>query len=804
MLENYLKVTLRSIRKNKSYSALNIAGLAFGLTACFLVGLYIFDELSFDKFHKDSHNIYCIGLHGKLGGQERITASSCPPLAQAMVSSIPGVEEALRINKWSNVVMKCEAKAFTETKVLLVDSNFFEFFSFQLLEGDVNTVLKEPHTMVLSRESAVRYFGNQPAIGKIITVGNDNEPFRITGVAEEAPANSHIQFDMLLSASSDPYMKVGAWTDNGLYSYYRKNPNTSGKDIETKLRDLTIEHVGPILEQAFRMDFKGFEKQGNIYTYFSYPLSSNHLYQVDLANSLTPNSDIKYVYIMGVVGLFILLIACINFMNLSTARSASRAKEVGLRKTLGSVRSTLVIQFLSESFVYCFAGTLIAILAVYLVLPSFNMLSGKELTFNSILTPAFLTGIITIFVVVSILAGSYPAFYLTSFKPVDVLKGKVRGGMKSKGIRSSLVVIQFAISITLIISTLVVYNQLNYLQEKNIGLDKQNVMVLRNTSRLGNNRDAFLESLNNHAGITKASYTNIIFPDINNNTVFRTAGTTQDHLMGTYFVDYNHLDVLEIKLKDGRFFSKDFPSDSSACVINEAAVKELGWTDPFSEKLSHFDRENGEALTDLNVVGVLEDFNFESFKTKVRPIVIRLKAKSNNMLIRYEGNAKEAVATVETLWKKNAVNEPFEYSFLDQKFNDLFKEEQRLAQLFTVMTGIAIFVACLGILGLASFTAEQRTKEIGIRKIMGASVSSVSALLSREFMILVGISFVIASGSAWYIMNTWLSTFAYRITLGPVVFMLGGLIAAAIAWLTVNFHFIKAARSNPSDSLRYE
>ena len=801
MFQNYFKVAVRNILKHKFYSVLNISGLAFGLTACFLIGLYIFDELSFDKFHKDSENIYCVALHGKIAGQEIYTSSSCPPLSQEMVSEIPGVEQAIRVNPWRNVVMKHEDKAFTETKALLVDSNFFDFFSFNLLEGDSKTALKEPNTMVLTKESAVRYFGNQSAIGQLITVGNDNKAFKVTGVAEKAPANSQIQYDMLLSSESDDNMKSNGWTNNGLYTYFRKNPKTTLESVNTKLRAFVEEHVAPELESGFGVTFAEFEKNGGVYAYYSYSLASSHLYQAELNDGISPRSDVKYVYIMGAVGIFILLIACINFMNLSTARSASRAKEVGLRKTLGSVRSTLIAQFLSESFAYTLISTVLAVTAVYLLLPAFNLLSAKELVFRSMLTPIMLTGGVAIFLIVSLLAGSYPAFYLTAFNPVDVLKGKVKSGMKSKGVRSALVVVQFTISITLIISTMIVYNQLSYLQEKNIGLDKQNVLVLRNTRRLASNMDAFKESLNSRTGL-KASYTNNVFPGVSNTTVFRTAGTDQDRIMGAYFADYDHLDVLKIELKDGRFFSKDFPSDSTACVINEAAVKELGWTtDIFNQKLTNY---NAEKPFDMQVVGVVKDFNFESFKSKVRPLVIQLTKQANSMLIRYEGPAKDAVAKVEEQWKTIAANEPFEYAFLDQNFDELFREEQRLGQLFTVMTGIAIFVACLGLLGLASFTAEQRTKEIGIRKVMGATVTSVSTLLSKEFMILVGISFVVAAGIAWYAMDSWLGGFAYRIELGIGVFLIGGAIAAAIAWLTVSFHFIKAARSNPSDSLRYE
>ncbi|MCW5910685.1 MAG: ABC transporter permease [Cyclobacteriaceae bacterium] len=801
MFKNYVKVAIRNILKHKFYSGLNIAGLAFGLTACFLIGLYIFDELSYDRFHKDYENIYSVGLHGKIGGQELYTASSCPPLAQAMVNHIPGVEQGIRIRNWKNIVMKHDEKAFTESKVLLADSNFFEFFSFKLIEGDVKTALKDPATMVITTQMAEKYFGNEPALGKIITVGNDNEAFKVTGVAEPAPVNSQIQYDFILSAASDSNMKSDGWTNNGLYSFYRKNPNTDVAGIDARLRELTIEHVGPELEQGLGVDFKQFEKQGGVYSYFSYPMHSKHLYQTQLMDGLSPASDIKYVYIIGAVGLFILLIACINFMNLSTARSANRAKEVGLRKTLGSVRSRLIAQFMSESFVYVFASMVIAILAVYLLLPSFNLLAGKELSFGMMLEIPVWVSMLIVFAIVALLAGSYPAFYLTSFNPVEVLKGKVRSGMKSKGIRSTLVVVQFAISITLIISTLVVYNQLNFLQERNIGLDKKGVIVIRNTSRLGSNRAAFRESVNNQAGIVKTSFTNNVFPGVNNTTVFRAEGSAQERIMATYVADYDHLGVLKLELAQGRFFSKDFPSDSTACVINEAAVRELGWENPLTEKLINY---NGPAPVTMNVVGVVKDFNFESFKTNVRPLVIRLTNTANNMMVRYEGKANEAVAVLERTWKTNATDEPFEYTFLDQNFDSLFKEEQRLGQLFTVLTGIAIFVACLGLMGLASFTAEQRTKEIGIRKVMGASVSSVSALLSKEFMWLVGIAFVLASAATWYLMDQWLASFAYRVELSPALFLLGGLLAAGVAALTVSFHFIKAARSNPVNSLRYE
>ncbi len=804
MLQNYFKVALRNIRKHKFYSILNISGLAFGLTTCFLIGLYIYDELTFDHFHKDYEDIYHVGLHINFGGQEYIMASTCPPLAAEMVNTIPGVEHATRINHWPlrNLIVKYEDKAFTEQKAFYADSNFFEFFSYKLLEGDIKTALKDPNSVVLTSAFSTKYFGNESALGKIITIGNDKKAFKVTGVAEEAPANSHIQFEMLLSSVSDKGMRQGGWGDLGeAYVYFRKNKNTPISSIELKFKDIIAKHEAPEIENFFGVSMKEFEKQGGIFTFFSYPLSSNHLYHPEI-DGLAPTSDIKYVYIMGAVGLFILLIACINFMNLSTARAASRAKEVGLRKTLGSARSKLISQFLSESFIYVFTAMLIAITGVFFLIPSFNLLSGKALSFNTLLSPDILVAIAIIFVIVAMLAGSYPAFYLTSFNPIDVLKGNVRSGMKSKGIRSTLVVIQFTISIALMICTMVVYNQLHFMQERNIGMDKQNVLVLKNTMLLKNNQQVFLNELTKQNGIVKASYTSNNFPGIDMVGLYRAKGTTKDIAFPVYSADHNHLDVLKIELSQGRFFSNELASDSTACVINEAVVREFGWTNPLNERLTGDGAGPGPGM---NIIGVVKDFNFESLKTKVRPLVIVLrKGKSVCMLIRYSGNAKEAVGSVERTWKKFAINEPFEYSFLDENYDELFRGEQRLGQLFTTMSSIAIFVACLGLLGLASFTAEQRTKEIGIRKVMGASVASVNTMLSKEFMVLVSISFVIASALAWYVMKEWLSTFAYRIELGPIVFLLGGIMAAGIAWLTVSYHFIKAARSNPVEALRCE
>jgi putative ABC transport system permease protein len=441
----------------------------------------------------------------------------------------------------------------------------------------------------------------------------------------------------------------------------------------------------------------------------------------------------------------------------------------------------------------------------FMLLPQFNLLSGKEISFTGLATPTFLTGVIVLIIVIGLLAGSYPAFYLTSFNPSEVLKGKVSAGLKSKGVRSALVVFQFALSIVLIICTIIGYQQIEFLQSRNVGMDKHNVLVINNTARLKTNQQAFKNSLLEKTGIEKVSFTNNVFPGVNNTTAFRSANDRKDHIMGTYFADVDHAEALKLEVLEGRFFSKDFKSDTAAVVINEAAARELGWMKPLEEKLIVFDGDsNAPKEIQMQVIGVVKDFNFESFKVNVRPMVIRVTQTSSNVLIRYSGKPNEAITEAEKMWKQYASSDPFQYAFLDQNFDELFREEQRLSSLFLVFTGLAIVIACLGLFALASFTAEQRTKEIGIRKAMGASIGSITALLSKEFTLLVLISIVLAIVPSYFMVNYWLSQFAYRIDVGVLVFVWSGLAALVIAWLTVLYQSLKAALVKPVNSLRYE
>ncbi len=800
MLSNYIKIALRNILKYKFFSAINIFGMTVGVTSCLLIILYISNELSYDQFHKDADRIYQIGLHGKIGGQDVMVANTCPPMAATLAHDFPEVESTMRIYQWSQPVFRNGPKIFTENQVYYVDSNFFDFFGFKLREGDVKEVLKAPNTLVLTDRMAKKYFGEENPMGKLLVIGGENKTFKVTGIAENPPGNAHFAFDFLISAESTENLKRTIWLNNFMFTYLKLRPNTSIAEVEKKFIPMVEKYIGPEMGKFMGTSLQKLKESGGSFGYYTTNVKDIHLHSVSQGD-IQPGGNIMYVYFFSGIGLFIILIACINFMNLSTARSSGRAKEVGLRKAMGSLRGQMIRQFLAESMIYSFTAVVLALIGSYFLLPYFNTLSGKELGMEVFASPVFVTGIFALIIFVGIVAGSYPAFYLTSFSAVEVLKGKVRAGMKSKGIRSFLVVFQFSLSIFLIIFTVVVYQQIQFMQEKNLGIDKNNVLILADTDGLGNNKEAFRNALTQQTGVVKVSYTNNSFPGVNNTTVFKTAESDQDHIMGLYNADYDHQEVMRFELTEGRYFSKDYPSDSSGILINEAAAKEFGFQNPIGEEIIFSD--NGPKRH-LKVIGVIRNFNFESFKSEVRPMSIMLAQNNGSALIRYEGNSSDLVERVDKVWKQYAPNEPFEYTFLDQNFDRLFRTEQRMGQLFSIFSGLTILIACLGLFALAAFSSEQRTKEIGIRKSMGASVLSLTVLLSKEFTKLVIIAFIPASALAWYISSTWLKGFAYRIDINPLVFLISGLAAIAIAWLTVSYQSVKAAAANPVDSLKYE
>ncbi|MGD9328941.1 MAG: ABC transporter permease [Cyclobacteriaceae bacterium] len=802
MLKNYFLVALRNIIKQKFYAFINILGLTVGISATLFIILYVSDELSYDRFHSNIDNMYRVGLHGRLGGQDVRVTSTPPPLVAALKSEVPGIKDAVRLWERNNMIISYEELVFTEDNLFLTDSTFFDFFSFKLLEGDPKTALTEPNSIVLTKSSANKFFGKDSGLGKILTYGNNKMAMKVTGIVEDPPSNSHIKFNYLVSFSSNDFGISDQWLSNSLNTYFIKHDEANIEDIDAKLNnDIIPKYVGPQIQQFLGISLEQFIEQDGAYGYFINPVKDIHLYS-DVQGELEPPGNISYIYIFTAIGLFILIIASINFMNLSTAKSAGRAREVGMRKTFGSLKRQLMGQFLIESIIYSLVSVILASIITILLLPQFNMVSGKILSYQVLLSPMMITGLISLIIVVGFLAGSYPAFYLTSFKITEVLKGQASKGMKSGRIRSVLVILQFSISILLIICTAIVYNQLQYTQKKNLGFNRENVMVIANVSRLENNRKAFKDALMSHNSIPAASYSNSVIPGVNNTTIFRKPGLEEDHIIGVYFGDHEHMETMGFELDRGRDFSRDFLSDSTAMLVNQAIVDQMEWDDPIGEKLISF---NGQEPLELTVVGVLKNFNFESLRDEVRPLMIRLGDFGNDMTVRVTfEDPREAVQFVESKWKEFATDAPFEYSFLDEQFDELYRAEQRLGLLFTIFTILALFIASLGLFGLAAFTAEQRTKEIGIRKVMGASIIGVMQVLSFEFIKYIGIAFIVAVFPAYYFMSKWLENFAYRIDISVWTVLLSGFFALMVAVLTVSYQSFKAARINPAKTLRYE
>lgn len=806
MIKNYLKITLRNLANQQLYTFLNILGLSIGIASCLLILLYVHHELSYDTFHERAERIYRVGLNGKIADQEVFTTNTTPPLAFTAVEEFPEVENATRLyTHWGDQVVRYGETVISEEDVLMADSTFFEVFSFPLLAGDAVTALVDPTSVVIPEDVAYKYFGDEPPLGKTLLLGSDKTPHTVTGVLEKLPDNSHFHFSMLRSMSAVEYSRSEGWFNNSFQTYLLLYEGASAESLEAKLPGLVEKYVGPEVKQFLGVSLDEFFGQGNQYGYFLQPLLNIHLYS-DLEDELEPNGDITYIYIFAAIGFFILLLACINFMNLATARSANRAKEVGVRKTLGSLRTHLIRQFISESLLLSFIATLLALVAAWLLLSPFNNLAGKEISSILFTKPWFILSLLGLMMLVGLLAGSYPAFYLSSFRPAEVLKGKLKSGMKSSGVRNGLVVFQFFVSITLIICTLLVYQQLEYTRTKNLGFEKENVIIIDGVWRLSEGQQTTLrQELAEQSSVINASISNNVPPGVNNTTIFRKKADEQDILISTYNVDYEHLPAMQIELLEGRNFSRDFPTDTAAVLLNEAAVREFGFDDPLSEEIRYFGGGEYGTYLDLKIVGVFKDFNFETLRNNIRPLALMLTSRGGKISVRTAaGDPSSTLATIENLWEKHAPDQPFQYSFLDEDFDALFRAERRLGQVFLVFTSLAILVACLGLLGLASFMAEQRTKEIGIRKVLGASVASVVMLMSKDFTKLVLVSFVLAIPLAYFIMHSWLKGFAFSISIGPSIFILAGAAALLVAWLTVSWQSIKAASADPVKSLRSE
>lgn len=816
MLKNYFTIAFRNLKKQRFYTLINILGLAIGIASCLVILLYVTHEMSYDKHHKDADRIYRINCEIKFGANHMNLAVAPGPLADAMRTDFPEVEHSARFWSDGSMLIKRTDQNIKETEVIYADSSVFNVFTIPFIQGNPKQALKDPYTMVISQKAAAKYFPNENPIGQTLIVENKDN-YKITGVYEDMPVTSHFHFDIMLALVSTDYNKDPNWLSNNFSTYIKLRPDANYKALEAKFPKTIDTYAGPQAEQALGDDFtmEKFRASGNKMEWTLMPLTDIHLHS-DLTSELGINSDIAYVYLFGAIALFILAIACINFMNLSTARSSNRAKEVGVRKVMGSLRSHLVRQFLTESILLSVLSFFVALAVAWLVLPSFNLLAGKEL-FLPFDKGIFWGGLAAGALVVGLLAGLYPSFFLSAFRPVNVLKGNLSLGMKSGLIRSSLVVFQFSISIILIIGTISVNRQLGFIQNTKIGFNKDQVIVIKDAYGMGDQIQSFKNEIlkdNRILSGTISGFLPVSGTNRNDNTHWP-EGTqpTEENMVALqcWRVDYDYIKTLGMKIKTGREFSSEFPSDSGAVILNEAAQKLFGFTtDPIGKKISTFsgdrsgviDREHPKSFP---VIGVVEDFHFESLKQNITPLALFLDKSIGLVSFRFQAkDTQEVIATIEKNWKALAPGMPFSYSFLDEDFGRMYAAEQRLGKIFFIFAGLAIIIACLGLFALTAFTAEQRTKEIGIRKVLGASVSSIVVLLSKEFGKLIFISFIIAAPLAWYGVDWWLKNYTYKAEIGVMVYILAGVFAFVIAWLTMGYQSIRAASSDPVKSLRSE
>ncbi len=805
MIRNYLKIAWRNLMLRKAFTAINILGLAIGLASCLLIILFVQHELSYDKYHTKAARMYRMTIDGMLAGKEIKSAYASAPAGPVLVREIPGIEATTRLLSQGTFIVKKGNESFKEERVIFPDSNFFEIFSIPLLKGNPKTVLKEPKTMVITETIATKYFGDTDPIGKTLTLG-EKDVYRITGVCQDVPSNTHFHYEMF--ASLNGIQMREKWLSSGALTYVVLRDGYSLEKLNTAMPAIVDKYIGPEIQEFMGVSIAEFRKRGDKIDFDFQPITDIHL-KSHLDGEIEANSDIKYVYIFSAIALFILLIACINFMNLSTAGSANRAKEVGIRKVLGSVQGQLIGQFLSESVLVTFMSLLVALAIVALALPYFNQLSGKAFEVSVLVKGMMLPFIILACLVIGLLAGSYPAFFLSAFKPVSVLKGKISAGFKSGWLRSTLVTTQFVVSIGMIIGTIVVYRQLNFIQNKKVGFDKEQVLVLHDTYVLDNQLNTFKDEIKQLSQVANATMAGYIPAGASNDGAdgFELANGS-DHPVTyrdkTYDIDDDYLPTLGIRLAAGRNFSKNIRADTAAVLINEAAAKEFGFKNPIGQRLSTIGNGEPSSKRTYTIIGVVKDFHFESIHNQIAPLVMYYGADTYQMAIRVRTNDIPGLLnTLEQKWKAHTDN-PFSYSFLNDRFNKTYQSEQRNGQLIRIFATLTIVISCLGLFGLAMFTAQQRTKEIGVRKVLGASVLSIIVLLSKDFIRLILLAILIVTPIAWYAMSQWLKDFAYRVELTWWIFALSGLLAIAVALITVSFQSIKAALMNPVKSLRSE
>lgn len=811
MFDKYLKTGIRILIRKKEYSFINIGGLAIGLASALMILLFVQDELSYDRFHEHADRTYRVCIKARMQGSDFHAPISPAPMAETMVDEFPEVIQAARI--WGAGIapnIRFGEKTFMESAFAYADSSIFEIFSFPLVKGDPSRALARPNTLVMTEQAARKYFGDEDPIGQIVEVGTARTHYEITGIMKNMPSNSHFRPEVLASLVSHPESRNPMWVANNFYTYILLNENADLDNIHAGIHNMLLKHLGPQVESVMGMSFQDFLDSGNEWGYYLQPLTSIHLHS-NLQYELNTNGSLTTVIVFSIIAVFILMIAGINFMNLSTARSSIRAKEIGIKKVVGSSRIQLIKQFLGESVFMSFISLLLAIILVELFIPAFNNLTGKQLHLNLLAEWYTIPALVLIALFVGLFSGSYPAFFLASFKPVKVLKGSIKSGKKGAQLRGVLVVFQFTITIVLLISTLTVYRQMNFIRSASLGFSPEQVLVIQRAYSIPlEQRETFCEAIENIPGVLSASKAQSL-PGTNfSGTAFRREGTSsqEQFVISFAFVDWDYAKTLGIELTEGRFFSRDFASDTLAVVLNESAVKAMGFNDPLNQRVLQTATggtpENPEDLP-MQIIGVMKDFHFESLHKEIHPLIFGLEHWGGTIIVKMtKHDPSDIIQGIQDVWEDFVDDQPLDYTFLQDDLQTSYRSEERTGLIFTIFAILSIFIACLGLLGLASFLAEKKTKEIGIRKALGASITSIVRLLSREIIVLVLISTLIGWPMAWYFMDQWLQNFAYRIDQGLISFLLASGITFLVAQITVSYQALKAALANPVESLRYE
>lgn len=806
MFRNYIKIAWRSFLRNKSFSAINILGLSIGIAVCFIISLFVQEELSYDRFNTKATDIYRIEFNANFNGGKINESNVMAPVAQTLQRDYPEVKEVTRLRMLGKPHIWINEKQFDGSSLVYVDSNFFNVFTIPLLLGNAKTALQHPHSLVISKELAQRFFGNEEPIGKLIKFSKNSDipPFTVTGVFDKIPSNSHFHFDIFGSMVNDPEATGDSWLTSNYFTYAVLQKGYDHKKLEAKLPGMVEKYMGPQIQLQMKLTLEQFRSRGNSIGFKLQPLTAIHLHG-NSSSEYEPGGDIRYIYIFSAVAIFMLLIACINFINLSTAGAAKRAKEVGIRKVMGSRKQELVKQFLIESLLITAMALCIAAVLVQLALPLFNQLSGKSLSFGFQLKP--LAALTLLGLLVSILAGMYPAFFLSSFKPIATLKGKLTTQNSTFNLRSGLIVFQFFIAICLITGTIVVYRQMQFIQNTKLGYDKDRLLVINNSWALGDKERVFRDQLLNDPRIENVTVSGYVpaGPSFNNNALCYPEGR-QNELLNSleYQVDERYIPTMGMQMTAGRNFSASMPTDSQAMIINETAARTFGWgNNAIGKKIIREHTTRGHHIA-YTVIGVVKDFHFRSLHQSITPLLMVLNPEIGLIVKVKTKNIPELLASIKKQWETFNTVDAFSWSFMDELYSKTYTAEQKTGRILNIFTLLTILVACMGLFGLTTYTAEQRAKEIGIRKVLGASVTQVTGMLSKQFIKLVLIACIIAFPLSYWIMHVWLQDFAYRIHLSVWMFVAAGAIAILIALCTVSVQSIKAALANPVKALRSE